>query len=554
MPEKSDMDLVSDFARDQSEADFAELVRRHLNLVYSVALRYTSNGVDAQDIAQAVFLLLARKAVEMPARTVLTGWLYETTRFTALRWLRATARRQAREQEAYMQSLNADSTDVWQQIAPHLESAMSQLAERDRTLLALRFYENKTGREAADLLGIREDAAHKRTTRALEKLRKCFGKRGVAVSAAAIATAVSGNAIQSAPAGLAAAITAAALSGTVVTTAAVIAATTKIITMAALRKAVVAAALVVTTGVGVFEVHQNSTLRADYRALQQSQAPLAAQIQQLQREHDDATNRFAAMSAAMASAVARNNHNNLELLQLRGMAGVARRATEETEQLRRQLAQHAAEAGTNPLAGAMMDSMKQTMELQVQGHLARLDASLHLTPEQMLSASNILMRQADLMTASMQQTFTGKFDKDKLFRMGKAAGDPDTQIKALLTPEQQADFPAYKQAEAANTAGLAANNELVQLKSTLNLTSDQLDPVYAALYNLNFDQLTGNAKPPASVTGMSDAMQWTLDQKTAALEPLLTPAQLELYRQQQSSQSKLMKNITDKMLGSGETK
>ena len=104
MTDASDMDLVRRFARDHSEAAFTELVRRHLNLVYSIARRCTASEDDAQDVAQAVFIILAQKAAGLPAKTVLTGWLYETTRFTALRWLRSRSRRQTREQEAYMQS------------------------------------------------------------------------------------------------------------------------------------------------------------------------------------------------------------------------------------------------------------------------------------------------------------------------------------------------------------------------------------------------------------------------------------------------------------------
>src|SRR5208282_6232538 len=113
------------------------------------------------------------KAAGLAGHTVLTGWLYETTRFTAIRLLRTQARRRTHEQEATMQStLSESGTDpLWPQLAPHLEAAMSRLAERDRTLLALRFYENKTGAQAAALLGIREEAARKRTNRALEKLR-----------------------------------------------------------------------------------------------------------------------------------------------------------------------------------------------------------------------------------------------------------------------------------------------------------------------------------------------------------------------------------------------
>jgi RNA polymerase sigma factor (sigma-70 family) len=220
MPDANDMDLVREFARHNSEAAFTELVRRHINLVYSVARRCTGNDGDAHDVTQAVFIILARKAAELREKTLLTGWLYETTRFAAARLLRTNARRHAREQEAYMQStLNeSDNSVVWTQLSPHLEAAMSKLAERDRALLVLRFYENKSGPEAAALLGIREDAAHKRVARAIEKLRKFFAQRGVTISGVAIAGAVSANSVQAAPVGLVMKVSVAAAKGAAVTT------------------------------------------------------------------------------------------------------------------------------------------------------------------------------------------------------------------------------------------------------------------------------------------------------------------------------------------------
>ena len=112
MPDANDMELVRDYARHNSEAAFAELVRRHINLVYSVGLRCTGQAEDAQDVTQAVFIILARKAAGLRERTVLTGWLYETTRFVAVKLLRTKARRQAREQEASMQSTLNDRTPV----------------------------------------------------------------------------------------------------------------------------------------------------------------------------------------------------------------------------------------------------------------------------------------------------------------------------------------------------------------------------------------------------------------------------------------------------------
>jgi uncharacterized protein (TIGR03435 family) len=213
MPGPNDMDLMREYAASGSETAFAGLVQRHINLVYSVALRSTGNPQDAQDVAQAVFVILAKKATGLRQRTNLAGWLYETTRFTSRQLLRTRARRQTREQEAYMQSTlnDAGAANVWTQLAPHLEAAMETLAARDRALLVLRFYENKKAAEVAALLGIREDAAQKRLARAIEKLRKFFAKQGVAVSGAAITTAVSANSVQAAPAMLTQSVTALAV-------------------------------------------------------------------------------------------------------------------------------------------------------------------------------------------------------------------------------------------------------------------------------------------------------------------------------------------------------
>ena len=169
MPDMNDMALIQEYADRDSEPAFASLVHRHIHLVYSVAFRYVGNEPDAQDVTQAVFLILAKKAASLRQRTTLTGWLYETTRFAAAALLRTKVRQQNREQEAYMQSTLNDSgpNELWRQIAPILEEAMNHRSEKERALLALRFFDNKTAAETAALLGIREGAAHKRAARAL---------------------------------------------------------------------------------------------------------------------------------------------------------------------------------------------------------------------------------------------------------------------------------------------------------------------------------------------------------------------------------------------------
>ena len=212
MTERDDITLLHDFAATESEAAFAALVERHVNLVYSTALRSVGGTHAAEEITQVVFIVLARKAGKMLRRTVLSGWLYQTTRLTAANFLRGEIRRQNREQEAYMQStLNEPGENIWPQIAPLLDDALAKLGERDRNAIVLRFFENKNLREVGAALGASEDTAKMRVNRALEKLRKFFTKRGVTLSAVAIAGAVSANSIHAAPVALTKSITAVAV-------------------------------------------------------------------------------------------------------------------------------------------------------------------------------------------------------------------------------------------------------------------------------------------------------------------------------------------------------
>jgi uncharacterized protein (TIGR03435 family) len=205
MHDFSDMALVREYVRVNSEAAFAELVDRHIALVYSAAFRHAGIAAHAEEITQAVFIILARKAAGLRPDTILAGWLCETTRLTALSFMRGEHRRQRREQEAYMQSTLRESTDetVWNQLSPLLDEAMARLGRKDRDALVLRYFKDQNLREVAGMLNINEPAAQKRVNRALEKLRKFFLKRGVNSTTATIAGAISANSVQAAPVGLA---------------------------------------------------------------------------------------------------------------------------------------------------------------------------------------------------------------------------------------------------------------------------------------------------------------------------------------------------------------
>ncbi len=204
-----DLDLLQEYARRNSEEAFATLVARHINLVYSVALRQVRDAHLAQEITQAVFIILARKAASLGSKTILPGWLCRTARYASANALTIQRRRQRREQEAHLQSvLNESEPAAWLQIAPLLDGAMEQLARKDHDAVVLRFFEGKSFKEIGAALGATEDAAKMRVNRALEKLRKCFTKRGVVSTTAIIAGAISANSIQAAPMLLAKSVTA----------------------------------------------------------------------------------------------------------------------------------------------------------------------------------------------------------------------------------------------------------------------------------------------------------------------------------------------------------
>jgi RNA polymerase sigma factor (sigma-70 family) len=204
MTDTPDADLLEQFARDNSSAAFTLLVERHISLVHSVALRHTANPQHAQDITQAVFIILARKAGSLNRKTVLPGWLYHTARLTAANFQRAEISRVRREQEIFMQtSLQESAPDaLWSEMSPLLDEAMARLGARDRDALVLRYFQNKSLSEVGIAMGLEERTAQKRVTRAIEKLRKVFAQRGVTLSGAAIAGAVSANSVQAAPVAL----------------------------------------------------------------------------------------------------------------------------------------------------------------------------------------------------------------------------------------------------------------------------------------------------------------------------------------------------------------
>src|SRR3989442_14261357 len=198
-----DAQLLRRYAEAGSESAFSELVSQHIDLVYSAALRQVGGDAHlAQDVAQTVFADLARKARAVSRHGVLTGWVYQATRYAASKVVRTEHRRATREKEAVaMQEFSSEAD--WDDLSPLLDEAMSRLGAKDRDAVLLRYFDRKELRAVGDALGTNEAAARKRVSRALERLRRYLTARGVSLSAGTLATALTGSAVQAAPAALA---------------------------------------------------------------------------------------------------------------------------------------------------------------------------------------------------------------------------------------------------------------------------------------------------------------------------------------------------------------
>lgn len=226
----------------------------------------------AKDVSQGVFVALAKDAAKLTNHPVLSGWLHLTARNIAAQTVRTEVRRRNREKEAAAMNEHPETDAEWKEVAPHLDAALAELSEPDRDAVLLRYFENKPAQEMAAILGISAEAAQKRVSRAVEKLRENFAKRGLTAGAAGLTGLISANAVQVAPAGLAATISTSALA---CTSAAIT--TTQVLAMTTLQKTLAAAAITVLAGVGIYQARQASQLREEVQNLQQRQDSASTQ-------------------------------------------------------------------------------------------------------------------------------------------------------------------------------------------------------------------------------------------------------------------------------------
>jgi RNA polymerase sigma factor (sigma-70 family) len=326
-----DCDLLKAYAETKSEEAFAELVRKHIDLVFSAALRQVGGDVHlAQDVTQSVFNDLARKAGSLSARVILGGWLYTSARYAAARIVRTEQRRRLRERESQFMNepFTNDVPPDWEQLQTALDEAMHDLKEADRNAIVLRYFQGSSFEDVGQKIGASADGARMRVDRAIEKLRKSLAKRGVVSTGAALAFLLAEESVIAAPVGLAGVVSSSAMGA---------AATTGISTtiiqfmaMTKLQAGVVAVAVAALTVPLVLQHQSNQRLERSNQVLAQRNSEIEGEIAPLKQE-------IGRLNGLVTQNAAKANPSN-EVFQLRG----------EVARLREEARQAKASAVTDP--------------------------------------------------------------------------------------------------------------------------------------------------------------------------------------------------------------
>lgn len=361
----------------------------------------------AEDVTQGAFIALARQAPELVERATLAGWLHRTAQNIAAQTVRTIERRRAREQEvvAMSEQISTSLDAWWERIEPHLDAALGELSDADRDAVVLRYFHKKSAAEIATTLGVSEDAAQKRVSRAVEKLREVFAKNRITIGAGSLGVLISANAVQAAPTGLATKILA-TTTGLTATAG-----------MTVIQKLLIAGFAAVAIGGGVYSFH----LQKRIAALKEEQTSLNRQVAQMSQERDDAKNRLA---AAQRENEQRQNDEH-ELLRLRGETGV----------LRRQLTEAAKEHNALPVAALAMNTNLPTAQIHIKARFLTMpnDASAgwyDSTRGGVLTSDNFLMALKQLSSRNDVETLA---DPGVVTLSGRAVQIRTTQTMSVVT-------------------------------------------------------------------------------------------------------------------------
>jgi RNA polymerase sigma factor (sigma-70 family) len=517
--------LVADYAKSGSETAFRELVDRYVDLVYSAAIRLVNDDSHlAEDVTQTVFADLARMARILSRDVMLGGWLHRHTCFVASKVMRAERRRQKREQASV--EMNAvEEHENLALVAPILDDAINQLGNEDRKAILLRFFEQRDFRAVGEALGSNEEAARKRVNRAVDKLHGLLTRRGVALSAAGLATALGTHAISAAPVGMAAGIATVALAaaGSSGATALTI---LQIMSMTKLK--IAAIGVVVAAGVAIpwtMHYRAQTELKQAHDSLGRHEEQIAGLL---------ADNARLSNLADLARAPQRStNDHSPELLRLRG----------EVARLRQQAATSAAAAlraekssvlggitSQNPeVAKLIRDQQKMGMGMIYKDFVKTSNLPRELAEKLNEALADDVMENLDLITAVLRDGKTREQMED-LFSAQEAvlAG----KMQELLGPEEFARYQDYtrnlashltaQQFKTMATLGEEQTKQLfsvVQEETHAALAKEGLGPDHQAVPILNFRNIASEEEAERSLKRLDDVYARVATRANAFLTP-----------------------------------
>lgn len=237
-----------------------------------------------------------------------------------------------------------------------------------------------------------------------------------------------------------------------------------------------------------------------------------------------------------------------ELPRLRAKAAEALRAEADAARMRTELEQQAARGSeaNQRMAAPVAELMQGRLEQMSRRQVTRMQERLNLSPDQTQAIQEILTRKAQGMAEAAKGVLVGRLDREKLASFREGNRDSESQIVALLSPEQQHAYAAFKEEERLTSAQLAANGELLQMQRTLALTQDQQDRVFGVLYDQALQQSRAVADDPEPANP-AEAERRFMDRRLQALESVLTPTQLAGYREHQELQLRFLATIASQM-------
>jgi len=499
----SDLELLQRYVVEDSQEAFGELVRRHVDLVYSAALRRV--GLDAhlaEDVTQDVFAELARRSPRLLDRQALEGWLYTTSRFKAVDVVRRASRRRIRETLLMNANQMADTAEPdWEQLRPAIDEALDSLSKADGEVLILRYFRNRSFAELARTLSLSEDAARMRSARALERLKAALAKRGIRSTAEALGLILANTAVAAAPFSLAARVTERVLA---VAKGGASAAGTALHATQAVKIAAGVATLALLLASAATAVHEaRAHQRADAllgRAERETAAAttrLAAAKSRLKSDQDEAARLAAAADAALADVEAAKARS----AGASDRAGVGRTFT----------AQHANAAGLIVGHDIAHNAEKYSA----------LFASLGLGPDQQAQFLAVLARRSDLGLTWYSAPDTGS-------PAASIAGSAD-----LLSPDEVAS----QLQGLLGDAGYKAYQDFNRMGGAVDLTQKLAGSLYATDAPISqaqaaqLVQILAQSSPDyQNGKGLWDPSQVGWDRALANAQTVLSPPQLDALR------------------------